>query len=78
MNTIESKVPSSAEAPEQSLDQDMWLDTALEDTFPASDPISTFHADGAIFIREAHPKTITGFPTTTPADGPTATRRTPV
>ena len=30
MNTMESKVPSSAAAPEQSLDQDMWLDTALE------------------------------------------------
>ena len=54
------EVPSSAEAPGQSRDQDVWLDTALEDTFPASDPISIFHADDAIFIRESHPKTIAG------------------
>jgi len=73
MNTIESKVSSSAAAPDQSLDQDAWLDTALEDTFPASDPISTFHADGAIFIREARHTTISGFSTTTQTDEPMAT-----
>ena len=77
MNTIELKVPSSAAAPEQSLDQEVWLDTALEDTFPASDPISTYHADDAIFIREARPKTITSLSTTTPADDPIATHRAP-
>jgi len=73
MNTIELKVPSSAAAPEQSLDQEVWLDTALEDTFPASDPISTYHADDAIFTRE----TITSPSTTTPADDPIATHRAP-
>ena len=74
MNTIEAKGPSSAASPEQSLDQDAWLDDALEDTFPASDPISTFHADAAIFIRESRPKTTSGFSTTTPAGDPAATR----
>ena len=53
MTTIESKAHSCAAAPEKSLEQEMWLDAALEDTFPASDPIATFRADSAIFIREA-------------------------
>ena len=75
MNTIESKVPSSAAAPEQSLDQEAWLDTALEDTFPASDPISTFHADGAIFLREARAATFAACSTTTRAVDPHPVRR---
>ena len=60
MNTMESP-----------LDQDTWLDTALEGTFPASDPIATFHSDGAIFIREARAKTSAACSTTTPAIDPT-------
>jgi len=65
MSTIELEEPSSAAAPEQPLDQDLWLDTALDDTFPASDPISTFHADDAIFIREARATTSATLSTTT-------------
>jgi hypothetical protein len=72
MNTMESKEPSRAAASERPLDHDMWLDTALEGTFPASDPIATFRSDGAIFIPEAHATTPVACSTTTPAVDPTA------
>ena len=50
---MESKEPSNDAAPERPLDQDMWLDAALEGTFPASNPIASYRSVDAIFIRES-------------------------